>query len=168
MPQDPSAAAGGFASTAAEVRRRTDRLSRLLDSAIGIPGTRFSLGLDALIGLFPVVGDVAGFAVGGWFLLEGARVGAPAPLLAKMAGNIVADALMGFIPVIGDVADIAFKANRRNAKLLADYLDRIEPPAQALEPVAAPARGRIAALVIAALLGLALYGAWVLAQRLLS
>lgn len=167
MPQDPSVAVGGFASTAAEVRRRTDRLSRVLDSAIGIPGTRFSFGLDALIGLFPVVGDFAGFAVGGWFLLEGARVGAPASLLAKMAGNIVADALIGFIPVIGDVADIAFKANRRNARLLAEYLDRIEPQQQMPALASAPARSRGAALLIAAVLAIALYGVWALAQRLL-
>lgn len=150
--------------TADEVRQRTDKLSRLLDSAVRIPGTRFSFGLDALIGMVPVLGDVVGFAVGGWFLLEGARVGAPAPVLGRMAGNIVLDALIGFVPVIGDIADVAFKANRRNARLLGEYLDQLSPPPG--QPAAPPRRSWGAALLVLGILGLALYGVWALAVQL--
>ncbi len=164
MPTGPSPNAQDSARIAAEVRRRTDQLSRLLDSAIRIPGTRFSFGLDALIGLVPVLGDVVGFAVGGWFLLEGARVGAPPTVLARMAGNIVLDALIGFVPVVGDMADVAFKANRRNAKLLGEHLDQLSPPRAQATP--SPRRSMLAATVLLGLLGFALYGVWVLAARL--
>ncbi len=165
MPPGPSPNAQD-SQIAADVRRRTDQLSRLLDSAIRIPGTRFSFGLDALIGLVPVLGDVIGFAVGGWFLLEGARVGAPPTVLVRMAGNIVLDALIGFVPVVGDIADVAFKANRRNARLLGEYLDQLSPPPQ---QAAEPARhSLLAATVILGMLGLALYGVWALAARLLQ
>lgn len=171
MPQDPSPAAGRFASTAAEVRQRTERLARLMDTAIGIPGTRFSFGLDALVGLFPVVGDIVGFVVGGWFLIEGSRVGAPPAVLGRMAGNIVLDALIGFVPVIGDIADIAFKANRRNARLLGEYLDSLEPPPQTAATVRvlqAPRSRPVVTALILGMLGLACYGAWQLAARWLG
>ncbi|MDP9142469.1 MAG: DUF4112 domain-containing protein, partial [Pseudomonadota bacterium] len=126
-------------------------------------------GLDALIGLVPVLGDVVGFAVGGWFLLEGARVGAPPTVLARMAGNIVLDALIGFVPVVGDIADVAFKANRRNARLLGEHLDQISPPSLQAQQATEPARrSLLAAALILGMLGLALYGVWTLAVQLLS
>src|SRR5690606_8408990 len=108
------------------VRERAERLSRLLDTAVGIPGTRIRLGLDALIGLVPGVGDAIGLVLGGWFLLEGARTGASGATLLRMAGNLAVDALVGVVPLLGDVLDIAFKANRRNARLLIEHLDRVE------------------------------------------
>lgn len=124
----------GGRERAQATRRRTEALARLLDSAIGIPGTRIRFGLDALIGLIPGVGDVLGFVLGAWFLVEGLRVGAPSGLLARMAGNLAIDALAGFVPLIGDLVDIGFKANRRNAALLGAHLDRLEgrapPPPQ--------------------------------------
>jgi hypothetical protein len=167
MPSAASPQASNAVQTAAEVRRRTERLSRLLDAAVRIPGTRISFGLDALIGMVPVAGDVVGFAVGGWFLLEGARVGAPAPLLARMAGNIVLDALIGFVPLVGDLADVAFKANVRNARLLGAYLDQLSPPPAGL-PLPPQRRSYGTAALLLGILGAALYGVWTLATQLLS
>jgi len=144
-----------LAQRAAAARRRTERLSILLDSAVGIPGTRWRFGLDALIGLVPGVGDLVGVVLSAWLLLEGARIGAPMPVLWRMAGNIALDALLGFVPVLGDLFDVAFKANRRNARLLAAHLDTVAMP-----PETASRRGYGLAVVTIVLLLLALYGAW--------
>ena len=97
-------------------------LARIMDDAVRIPGTRFRIGLDALVGLVPGVGDAATGLIAGYAILAAARAGAPPPLLARMAGNVLLDALAGAIPVLGDVFDIAWKANRRNVKLLERYL----------------------------------------------
>ncbi len=149
---------------AAVVRRRTERLATLLDSAVGIPGTRWRVGLDALIGLIPGAGDIVGLLLGAWFLMEGARAGAPSPVLARMAGNIALDALVGVVPVLGDIFDIAFKANRRNARLLGEHLDKVE----GVRPPAHNRIGYLMAAAVLAVLGLALYGLWSLALALLA
>lgn len=111
--------------TADEERSRLPelrRLVRLMDEAVGVPGTRIRLGLDALLGLVPGVGDVVGAVVSGRVLLASARLGVPAPVLARMAGNMAIDALVGEIPLLGDLFDIGWKANRRNLDLLERHL----------------------------------------------
>ncbi|MDD3761694.1 MAG: DUF4112 domain-containing protein [Nevskiales bacterium] len=128
-PSGPEADAGARAA-AAQTRERVRRLARLLDSAVGIPGTRWRFGVDALIGLIPVVGDVAGLLLGAYFFFEGLRIRAPRSVLLRMAANIVFDMLVGLLPVLGDLADFAFQSNARNARLLDAHLDTLltEPP----------------------------------------
>src|SRR3546814_8541930 len=87
-------------------------------SGIGVPGTRWQIGIEALIGLIPGVGDLAGALLGGWLVVEAMRLRAPGRLLAKMIGNVLFDALLGIVPVLGDLADFVFKSNRRNLQLL--------------------------------------------------
>jgi hypothetical protein len=147
---------------ARETRERAERLARLLDTAVGIPGTRIRFGLDALIGLIPGIGDGIGLLLGGWFLIEGARSGAPTGTLLRMAGNLAIDALVGVVPLFGDLFDVAFKANRRNAKLLTEHLDRLE----GRRPAAPRWRGYLFAGAAVALLLLAIYGLWTLLARL--
>jgi len=106
---------------------RLDRLGRLawlLDSSIGIPGTGFSVGIDALIGLFPVVGDLIGVALSGYILKEAHALGVGKSVLARMAFNIVIEGVVGAVPVAGDVFDAAWKANQRNVRLLYAWEDR--------------------------------------------
>ena len=74
-------------------------LAKLLDSAVAIPGTNFRIGLDALIGLIPVAGDLTGMLVGGYILAVAARHGVPKPVLARMLLNIGGDALAGSVPL---------------------------------------------------------------------
>jgi len=105
-------------------RERLARLAWLLDSSIPIPGTRFTIGLDALIGLFPVVGDVVGVLLSSYILREAAALGASRSVLARMAFNVAVEGIVGMIPFAGDVFDAAFKANQRNVRLLNDWLDR--------------------------------------------
>ncbi len=104
-------------------RERLQRMAWLLDSSFGVPGTRFRFGLEPIIGLVPVLGDAVGFLLGAGLLYEGARAGAPRPLLLQMLGNSLIDLAGGFLPVIGDVFDFAFRANQKNADLLTAFLD---------------------------------------------
>ena len=107
-----------------EVRRRLTRLAWLLDSSIPIPGTRLSIGIDALIGLVPFIGDVVGVLLSSTILIEAARLGAGRSVLARMALNVAVEGLAGLVPFAGDVFDAAWKANQRNVRLLNQWLDQ--------------------------------------------
>jgi hypothetical protein len=109
-------------SLRAQSLRRVDRLAWLLDNAIVVPGLGRRIGIDALLGVVPIVGDVASSALGSWIVFEAWRLGAPARVIAKMLGNLAIDTGIGAIPLAGDVFDAAWKANRRNAELLRDWL----------------------------------------------
>jgi hypothetical protein len=104
-----------------EARRRLRRVERLawwLDAAMRIPGTRFRIGLDALIGLIPGLGDVLTAALAAVIVVEARRLGVRGPVLVRMLLNIALDVLIGLLPIVGDVGDACFKANRRNLRLL--------------------------------------------------
>lgn len=101
---------------------RYRQLADLLDQAFRIPGTRIRFGLDAIIGLVPGAGDLAGAALAGYGLLLARSLGAPASVLVRMIGNIGLDALGGAVPLAGDAFDIAFKAHVRNRELLDRWL----------------------------------------------
>jgi hypothetical protein len=107
-----------------DARARLGRLAWLLDSSIPIPGTSFSIGLDALIGLFPVVGDLVGVLLSGYIVREAAALGVSKSILARMALNVAVEGVIGMIPFAGDLFDAAFKANQRNVRLLDAYLDQ--------------------------------------------
>src|SRR5215212_1415500 len=97
-------------------------LTMLFDQAFAIPGTKWRFGLDALFGLVPGLGDIAG-ALAAVFALRVARiVGAPQVVQLHMLANIAIDALIGMVPVAGDLFDFAFKAQTRNLALLDAYL----------------------------------------------
>ena len=98
-------------------------LARVMDSAVRIPGTPIRFGADALIGLVPGLGDVAGAAVSGYLILAAARLGAPASVLLMMALNVGLDMLVGAVPLVGDLLDVGLKANQRNLALLERSLD---------------------------------------------
>lgn len=94
------------------------RLAGLLDDAFTVPGTNLRVGLDGLIGLIPGVGDVIGAALSTLVIALSARAGAPRPVLARMAGNVLIETVVGLVPVLGDLFDFAWKANRKNVELL--------------------------------------------------
>jgi hypothetical protein len=97
-------------------------LARIMDDAVQIPGTRFRIGLDALIGLIPGIGDAAGGAATAYALVVAQRLGAPPAVLLRIVWNVVIDTVLGTIPFAGDVFDAGFRANRRNAELLERYV----------------------------------------------
>ena len=107
-----------------EARQRLGRLAWLLDSSIPIPGTRFTIGIDALIGLVPGIGDLIGVALSSYILREAAQLGVGRGVLLRMALNIAIEGVAGLVPFAGDVFDAAFKANQRNVRLLGQWLDK--------------------------------------------
>lgn len=105
-----------------QTREKLNRLAWLLDSAIRLPGG-FRIGLDGIMGLVPGAGDLAGALFSGYILLQAAKMKLPATLLARMGFNIVLEVLIGSIPILGDLFDFAFKANRRNMRLMEKYFE---------------------------------------------
>lgn len=101
--------------------REIEFLAKLMDSRFRVPGTDIRFGLDSIIGLIPVAGDLSTFAVSGYMLLILARNGASGFLLARMILNILVDAAVGMIPFLGDLFDVAFKANMRNLRLMQEH-----------------------------------------------
>jgi hypothetical protein len=89
-----------------------------MDDLVRIPGTRQGIGLDALIGLVPGLGDLVGSGISGAIMYDAVRARVPVPVLARMAWNLVLDALLGLIPLAGDLVDVAHRANLRNYRLL--------------------------------------------------
>jgi hypothetical protein len=133
---------------------RLRRLVRLWDEAVRVPGTPFAVGLDALVGLVPGLGDAVGGVVSGTLLLAALREGAPPAIAARMLLNILLDVTLGAVPVLGDLFDAGFRANRRNLDLLERWL---ADPARArrssrlaLGAAATAALGILAAAVCAA------------------
>ncbi|WP_426061414.1 DUF4112 domain-containing protein [Hymenobacter sp. B1770] len=98
--------------------RWVEQMARLMDSHFRLPGTRFRFGLDPLLGLLPVVGDLTSLAVSGALVMTMMRHGASGAVVVRMAINILLDAVIGSIPLLGNLFDFAFKANNRNVALL--------------------------------------------------
>lgn len=122
---------------------RLRTMSRLLDNAFTVPGTRIRFGLDPLIGLVPGVGDAIGAIFSGYLILQASRLGAPRSVLMRMMANLGIDTVVGWVPFLGDVFDVGWKANTRNLALLEQHLER---------PAAARAASRRTLLLIAAAL----------------
>jgi hypothetical protein len=102
----------------ADVERSLDQLSLWMDGLFRIPGVGWRVGLDAIVGLIPGVGDFATTAVSLYILAAGVRYRVPKVTLLRMAANVGVDYLLGSIPVVGDVFDAAWKSNQMNVKLL--------------------------------------------------
>lgn len=104
-------------------RERLNFLAWLLDSSIPLPGTRFTIGLDAIIGIVPFLGDMIGVLLSSFIVAEAGRMGAPRTLLLRMAFNVAVDGLVGLVPFLGDAFDAGWKANQKNVRLLNAWLD---------------------------------------------
>jgi hypothetical protein len=103
--------------------RKLERLSWLMDRAVTVPGTKVSVGLDALLGLFPGIGDfLTGLVQAGLVLGALSRYKVPKEVAVKMMANVLIDIGVGIVPFLGDLFDVAFKANTRNVKLLQPYV----------------------------------------------
>ncbi|MBI2212216.1 MAG: DUF4112 domain-containing protein [Acidobacteria bacterium] len=104
------------------------RVARLLDEAVAIPGTRQRIGLDAALGVVPWLGDVVGALMSAWILAGAVRHRVPKKKLGRMVLNVLIDLVVGAIPVAGDVFDALFPQNVSNVKMLIDYRDASRPP----------------------------------------
>jgi hypothetical protein len=107
--------------------RELDRLrslSRILDTAVGIPGTRYRFGLDSVVGLVPGIGDAIGAIFSLYIIFQAARMGVPKATLVRMIGNVGVDTIIGEIPLLGDLFDVGFKSNVRNFSLIERHVQR--------------------------------------------
>lgn len=151
------------AESADLVRLRT--IARVLDNAVEIPGTKFRVGLDALLGLIPGIGDVVGFLVGTYVLTTAVRLGVPRAVIGRMLLNIGTDAAVGSVPLLGDVFDAAWKANAKNVALLEKAVT--EPRATGRRSTRLLVAVGVAVFLITALgLALAITLAWLLVRAI--
>lgn len=111
----------------AAVRARLTALEALLERSFVIPGLGMPVGLDAIIGLVPVLGDLLTTAMGAYFIWEAKNLGLSRWSLARMGANVLFDTAIGAIPLIGDVADFAFRSNTKNLRILIKHLDKHHP-----------------------------------------
>jgi hypothetical protein len=117
----------------ASVRARVVMLERLLERSFTIPGVNIPVGLDAIIGLVPVLGDVVTTAMGAYIVWEASNLGLPKWKLARMGANVLFDTAIGAIPVVGDAADLVFRSNSKNLKILLKHLDKHHPETRVIE-----------------------------------
>ena len=120
---------GGFPTgrDPASVRQRIEAMEHVLERSFTIPGLNMPVGLDAIVGLVPVMGDVISAAMGAYIVWEAHNLGLPKWKLWRMAGNVVFDSALGAVPVAGDVFDLLFRSNTRNLKIVKRHLDKHHP-----------------------------------------
>src|SRR5918999_940701 len=149
-----SSTASALGSVDHDRLERLRRLGYLLDNSIPVPGTRFRIGIETIIGLVPGLGDLVGGGLSAWIILQAARLGAPPSVLVRMGWNLLVDLAVGAIPLLGDLFDAGFKANMRNIALLERHVEG---------PVASRRASRMFVAVLALLLVLLVVGAATLA-----
>lgn len=111
----------------ASVRRRVEAMERLLEGLVVIPGLNRKVGLDAIVGLVPVVGDLVTTFMGAWLVWEARNLGMSKATLLGMSARVGFDALLGAVPLVGDAADLLYRSNTRNLKRIKKHLDRHHP-----------------------------------------
>jgi hypothetical protein len=117
----------------AAVRRRVEAMEALLERGFTLPGTELKFGLDVLLDLIPVVGDVIAAAMGAWIVWEARNLGMSKWHLARMSGNVGFDFLLGAIPWIGAIPDFFFRSNSRNLRIVKRWLDKHHPETGTIE-----------------------------------
>ncbi len=117
----------------AAVRQRIEAMEALLERSMTVPGTSYRIGLDAIAGLVPVVGDVITAAMGAYIVWEARNLGMPKWKLWTMGANVAFDTALGAIPVVGDAFDFLFRSNSRNLRTIRKHLDRHHPAARTIE-----------------------------------
>ena len=150
--------------SSARLLGRAYTMARLLDRAVRIPGTKITFGLDAVLGLIPGGGDIAGAIFSTWLILLGSRMGVPRQVLMRMVANVAIDTIGGSIPILGDLFDVAWKSNSRNVEILEQFADA--PPGRG--PVASKSLIIGAIAVIALLVIGGLWLAFVLVRALIN
>lgn len=115
------------------VRARVEAMEVLLERSFRIPGVNVPVGLDAIIGLVPVVGDIITTALGAYIVWEARNLGLSKFQLTRMGANVAVDALLGIVPLVGDAADFFYRSNTKNLRILKKHLDKNHPETRILE-----------------------------------
>ena len=112
---------------AADVRRRVEAMEQLLERSFRIPGTRQTIGLDVILDLIPVGGDVIAALMGLYMVWEAQNLKMPMSATMRMLGNVGVDFLLGLVPVVGVIPDFFFRSNSRNLRIIKKHLDKHHP-----------------------------------------
>ena len=115
------------------VRQRVEAMERLLERLFVVPGINRPVGLDVILDLVPVVGDVVAAALGAWIVWEARNLGMSRWHIARMGGNVGLDFLLGAIPWVGTIPDFFFRSNSRNLKIIRKWLDKHHPETRVVE-----------------------------------
>jgi hypothetical protein len=117
----------------ASVRRRVEAMEKLLERLFVIPGLNRPMGLDVVLDLIPVAGDLIAAGLGAWIVWEARNLGMPKWHIARMAGNVGFDFLLGAIPWVGAIPDFFFRSNSRNLRIIKRWLDKHHPASRTIE-----------------------------------
>ena len=143
------------------------RFAYFMDEAFSIPGTRIKVGLDALLGLIPGIGDVIGGVMSTWIVIGALRYRVPGRIIARMLLNIGIDLVVGSVPVAGDVFDFLYEENVKNLRLLEKHRDRRRPPRSyaAIAFVSMLIVLLVLAVAVAMVAGVIALIVWIIGQR---
>ncbi|KUO54381.1 MAG: hypothetical protein APF82_07450 [Sphingomonadales bacterium BRH_c42] len=137
MPNPQRPGSNGFVlptgSDPHSVRQRVEAMEMLLERSFRIPGINYPVGLDAIVGLIPVLGDIVTALMGTYALWEARNLDMPRWKRWRMAGNLLFDTAIGAIPLVGDAADLLFRSNTRNLRIIKRHLDRHHPSTRVIE-----------------------------------
>lgn len=117
----------------ASIRKRIETMEALLERGFTMPGINRQFGLDAIIGLIPVLGDLITTAMGAWIVWEARNLGMSKFQITRMAANVGVDSLLGLVPFVGDAMDFFFRSNTKNLKIIKKHLDRHHPSTMVID-----------------------------------
>lgn len=115
------------------IRRRIEMMEQVLERSFVIPGLNRPVGLDAIVGLIPVVGDIIAMGLGAYIVWEARNLDMPKWKLLRMAGNVAFDTAVGAVPMVGDLFDFMFRSNTRNLRIVKKHLDKHHPASKIIE-----------------------------------
>ncbi len=115
------------------VRQRVEALEVLLERSFHIPGTRIPVGLDSIVGLVPVLGDLVTAAMGAYMVWEARNLGMSKWHLMRMTANVGIDTALGAIPLVGDAFDFVWKSNSKNLRIIKKHLDKHHPGTRVID-----------------------------------
>ncbi|HEX4873654.1 MAG TPA: DUF4112 domain-containing protein [Sphingorhabdus sp.] len=109
------------------VRQRVEAMEQLLERSFHIPGTKIPFGLDSVVGLVPVLGDIVTAAMGAYMVWEARNLGMSKWQLMRMTANVGIDTALGAIPLVGDAFDFVWRSNSKNLRIIKKHLDKHHP-----------------------------------------
>lgn len=115
------------------IRQRVEAMELLLERSFRLPGVNMPIGLDAIIGLVPVLGDIITTSIGAYIVWEARNLGLSKWHLTRMGANVGFDFLLGLLPLVGDAADFMFRSNTRNLRIIKKHLDKHHPETKVIE-----------------------------------
>jgi Domain of unknown function (DUF4112) len=115
------------------VRQRVEAMEKLLERSFHVPGTKIPVGLDSIVGLVPVLGDIVTAAMGAYMVWEARNLGMSKWQLMRMTANVGIDTALGAIPLVGDAFDFVWRSNSKNLRIIKKHLDKHHPGTWVIE-----------------------------------